>query len=352
MNVNELIQEILQSNSSNDYWTALGIFIGLFLVFKLFDSYLVYKLKNLTKKTKITWDDAAIDFLESIKWPFFAYLAFYLGTVYLTLPELLDQILWFILFVFLLFYISKGIIGITVHALERYKVKREKSGKGAGESMIGVMKFLAKLIIWTIALLMILSNLGINITPILAGAGVAGIAIGLALQSILGDLFSAFAIYFDKPLEEGDFIIVGDDMGVVKHIGIKTTRIQALGGQELVISNSELTSSRINNYKKMDKRRVVFSFGVEYNTTPAKLKKVKKIVEEIINKVDGADLDRVHFKDFGDSSLNFEVVYYVGTSDYNKYMDIQEEINLQIKEKVEKIGVGFAFPSITLYKGK
>ena len=247
---------------------------------------------------------------------------------------------------------AKGIIGVSDHALDRYKRKREKKGKNTGESMISVLKFLAKLIIWTVALLMILSNLGINITPLIAGAGVAGIALAFGVQAILNDLFSAFVIYFDKPLEEGDFIIVGEDMGVVKHIGIKTTRIQALGGQELVISNSELTSSRINNYKKMDKRRIVFSFGVEYSTSTEKLKKVKKVVEEIIKKMEGADLDRVHFKDFGDSSLNYEVVYYVGTSDYNKYMDVQEQINLQIKEKLEKIGVAFAFPSRTVYMAK
>lgn len=352
MGINELIQEILQNNSTNDYWTALLIFVGLFVVFKIFDSYLIYFFKKLSKKTKMTLDDAIFDFLESIKWPFFAYLAFYLGTAYLTLPEVIDKSLKFILLVFIIFYLAKGIIGVSDHALDRYKRKREKKGKNTGESMISVLKFLAKLIIWAVALLMILSNLGINITPLIAGAGVAGIALAFGVQAILNDLFSAFVIYFDKPLEEGDFIIVGEDMGVVKHIGIKTTRIQALGGQELVISNSELTSSRINNYKKMDKRRIVFSFGVEYGTSTEKLKKVKKVVEEIINKMEGADLDRVHFKDFGDSSLNYEVVYYVGTSDYNKYMDVQEQINLQIKEKLEKIGVAFAFPSRTVYMAK
>ncbi len=352
MGINELIQEILQNNSTNDYWTALLIFVGLFVVFKIFDSYLIYFFKKLSKKTKMTWDDAIFDFLESIKWPFFAYLAFYLGAAYLSLPEAIDKALKFILLVFIIFYLAKGIIGVSDHALDRYKKKREKKGKNTGESMISVLKFLAKLIIWTVALLMILSNLGINITPLIAGAGVAGIALAFGVQAILNDLFSAFVIYFDKPLEEGDFIIVGEDMGVVKHIGIKTTRIQALGGQELVISNSELTSSRINNYKKMDKRRIVFSFGVEYGTSTEKLKKVKKVVEEIINKMEGADLDRVHFKNFGDSSLNYEVVYYVGTSDYNKYMDVQEQINLQIKEKLEKIGVAFAFPSRTVYMAK
>jgi small-conductance mechanosensitive channel len=352
MTLSDLIQEILVNNTSNNYWAALAIFAGLFIIFKIFDSYLIYKLKHLAKKTKITWDDAAIDFLESVKWPFFAYLAFFIGATYLTLPGIIDKVIRYILLLFMVFYLSKGIINVAVHGLDRYKAHREKKGKGNGDSMINVLKFLAKLIIWITALLILLTQLGVNVTPVLAGAGIAGLAIGLALQGILGDLFAAFTIYFDKPLEEGDFIIVGKDMGVVKNIGIKTTRLQALGGQELVISNSELTSSRINNYKKMNKRRIVFNFGVEYNSTPAQLKKVKKVVEEIINKTEGADLDRVHFFKFGDSSLDFEVVYYVGTSDYNKYMDIQEYMNLQIKEKVEKLGVGFAFPSRTVYMSK
>jgi small-conductance mechanosensitive channel len=165
----------------------------------------------------------------------------------------------------------------------------------------------------------------------------------------LGDLFSAFTIYFDKPFEEGDFIIVGNDMGVIKQIGIKSTRIEALGGQELVMSNSELTSTRINNYKKMNKRRVVFSFGVEYKTKVEQLKKIKKIVTKIIEKESHATLDRVHFKEFADSSLNFEVVYYVDSSDYNIYMDTQEKINIEIKKQVEGMGVDFAFPSRTVY---
>ena len=187
---------------------------------------------------------------------------------------------------------------------------------------------------------------------LIAGLGIGGLAVGLALQGILGDLFSAFTIYFDKPFEEGDFIIIGNDMGTIKHIGIKSTRIQALGGQELVISNSELTSTRVNNYKKMDTRRVVFGFGLEYKTSVAKLEKIKKIVEGVVKKEKHSTLDRVHFKGFGDSSLDFEVVYYVDSNDYNIYMDVQEKINLGIKGLIEKEGVSFAFPSRTVYTKK
>jgi small-conductance mechanosensitive channel len=161
-------------------------------------------------------------------------------------------------------------------------------------------------------------------------------------------LFAAFIIYFDKPFKEDDFIIIGNDMGVVKEIGLKSTRIQALGGQELVMSNTELVNSRINNYKQMKKRRVVFGFGVKYDTGEAKLKKIKSIVTKIFKSVKDVDFDRVHFKEFGDFSLNYEVVYYVDKSDYNIYMDKQEEINMKIYSEFEKAGIDFAFPTQTI----
>jgi small-conductance mechanosensitive channel len=349
MIINNIIDFFVESNSLETYIFSAIVFLGLFLIFKFFDSYFVYVLKKVTKKTKTNWDDVIIDFLEGIHWPFYIYLSFYISTFLLVLPEILNKILGYLFFISIVFYISKGITNVFTQGLEEYKQKRKKYNKSTSESMIAVMKFISKLIIWTIALLMIISNFGINITPLIASLGIGGIAIGLALQNVLGDLFSAFAIYFDKPFEEGDFIIVGNDMGVVKNIGIKTTRIQALGGQELVISNSELTSTRINNYKKMNLRRILFNFGVEYGTSVDKLKKIKKVVEEIIKKEKHSRLDRVHFKEFGDSSLNFEVVYYIDSNDYNIYMDTQERINLKIKELLEKEGISFAFPSTSVY---
>lgn len=340
------------NNSENNFLVAALIFVGLFLVLKFFDSYVVRLLKHASKKTKNTWDDVIINFIDGINWPFYAFISFYIAFITLSLPEAFKSVLDFVLVLVIIFYVAKALINIIVHALDRYKALQLKKNKHASESMIGVLKIISKVIIWTLALLLFLSNLGIEITPLIASLGIGGIAIGLALQNVLGDLFSAFAIYFDKPFEEGDFIIIGEDMGVIKNIGIKSTRIQALGGQELVVSNSELTSTRINNYKKMQLRRVVFGFGVEYKTTPAQLKKIKKLVAEIITKTKRTKLDRVHFKGFGDSSLDFEVVYYIDSNDYNLYMDVQEKINLEIKEKVEKMGVDFAFPSRTIYLEK
>lgn len=346
------LQTIFWNNSVRDYLISLGIFAGIFIFFLLFKTGIINRLEKLAKKSKTTWDDLIIDFIKSIGWFFYLVISLYVAAQFLTLPELANKIFYYATIVLAVFYIAKGISKAIEHFVKIQVKKRGEKQKLENTSMMKVFGLLAKLIVWTIALLMILSNFGIEITPLVASLGIGGIAIALALQSILGDLFSAFVIYFDKPFKEGDFIIVGKDMGVVKHIGIKSTRIETLQGQELVVSNKELTSTRINNYKRMQKRRIQFNFGVEYSTTSKKLDKIKKIVKDIFDKVEEADLDRVHFKEFADSSLNYEVVYYVNTSNYNKYMDVQEEINLRIVKEFEKAKINFAFPSRTVYLRK
>jgi small-conductance mechanosensitive channel len=207
-------------------------------------------------------------------------------------------------------------------------------------------------LLWVFAALLILSNLGYDITALMAGLGIGGIAIALALQNVLEDIFSSLSIYFDKPFVVGDFIILGDDLGEVQKIGIKTTRIKHLQGQELVVSNKELTSTRIHNYGKMKKRRVVFDFGVVYDTPVKKLKKIPDIIKNVVESAGPTTFDRAHFKKFWESSLNFEVVYYITGSDYNAYMDIQESINLAIMEEFESMGVEFAYPTQTVYLNK
>ena len=215
-----------------------------------------------------------------------------------------------------------------------------------------ILNKIIKGVLWAVAVIIILSNFGYNVSALAAGLGIGGLAIAFAMQNILSDVFASFSIYFDKPFRIGDFIIVGDDLGTVKHIGIKTTRIQTLQGQELIISNKELTETRVNNYKKMERRRISFTFGVEYGTKLKQLKKISSIVKEILDKIKIADLDRVHFKQFGDFSLNFEVVYYVNKPDYLTYMDTQQEINFALKERFEKEGIVFAFPTQTIYLNK
>jgi len=187
---------------------------------------------------------------------------------------------------------------------------------------------------------------------VVAGLGIGGVAVALAAQAVLGDLFGYFVIFFDKPFEIGDFIIVGDKMGAVEQIGIKTTRLRAIGGEQLVFSNKDLTDSRVHNFKKMERRRVVFKLGVIYQTPSEKLKAIPQIVKSIIEKQNDATFDRGHFATYGDFSLDFEFVYYVTGADYTKYMDIQQAINMAIFETFEREKIEFAYPSQTLFVNK
>ena len=230
-----------------------------------------------------------------------------------------------------------------------YAQESVKRGKNVSNHILFILKKVIQLVVYSFAFLIILGVFQIDLSGVVVGLGVGGIAIALALQNILSDALSAFSIYFDRPFEIGDFIVIGDYAGTVNKIGIKSTRIQLLQGEELVISNKELTSTSVRNFKKLQRRRIVFDVKVTCDTSVKKLKKIPSIISDIINKVELAQLDRVHFREFGDFSLDFEAVYYISTGDYNKYMDIQQQINLGILEAFEKEKIEMAYPTQKIY---
>jgi small-conductance mechanosensitive channel len=209
--------------------------------------------------------------------------------------------------------------------------------------------FLMRLFVWTAVLLVLLDNLGVNVTTLIAGLGVGGVAVALAAQNILGDLFSSLSIVLDKPFVVGDFIIIGEYMGSVEHVGLKTTRLRSLSGEQLVFSNTDLLTSRIRNYGRMFERRVVSAFGVTYQTPAAKLRRIPAMIREIVEGEDKVRFDRAHFQALGESALMFEYVYYVLTADYNHYMNVQQNINLALFEQLAAEGVEFAYPTQTVF---
>ena len=215
--------------------------------------------------------------------------------------------------------------------------------------MLRNVTWVVQLMIWAATVLFIFDNLGINITAFVASLGIGGVAVALAAQSVLGDAFSSFAIFLDKPFQVGDFIIVGDLLGTVEQVGFKTTRIRSLGGEQLIFSNSDLTSSRIKNYKRMRERRVVFSLGVIYQTPLEKVKALPPMIKRVVDEHEHARFDRAHFKSFGDFALIYEVVYYVLRPDYNTYMDLQQSMNFRLMEEFEKAGPEFAYPTQQLF---
>jgi len=346
-----MLQDFLQQNYFNnrmsDYMISLVIFLAGIIIIRVFERFILIRLKRWSKKTDTKIDDLVLRIVEKKLMPILYIGIFYLSIQHLVIPPTLLKIINALGLVLLTVFAVRFLLTVIIYALEIFWEGREKdtSKKFAFKMIYTVIR----VVFWTIAVLIILDNLGFKISTLIAGLGIGGVAIALATQAILKDLFSYFIIFFDRPFEIGDFIIVGEYMGVVDHIGIKTTRLLSLGGEQIVFSNTDLTDSRVRNYKRMAKRRVVFKLGVLYQTTTQQLKEIPKIIEDIIKGTEDTIFDRAHFYSYGDFSLDFEIVYYVVGNDYNKYMDIQQEINLRIKEEFEKRGIEFAYPTQTIF---
>lgn len=240
-------------------------------------------------------------------------------------------------------WVSTALVAWLDH---RRKVTLQEDKAVAGS--IGIIRFVARLAVWAMVLLLTLDNLGVDITALVAGLGIGGIAVALALQNVLGDLLASLSIALDQPFVIGDFVIVGEHMGTVEYIGIKTTRLRSLSGEQIVMSNADLLSSRLRNYGRMYERRVTFTIGVTYDTPREALRRIAPALREIIESQDGTRFDRAHFAKYGAYSLDFDVVYYVLSADFGRYMDVQQAINFRIHEQFEALGVEFAYPTQTL----
>ena len=337
-------------NTLQNYLWCLFLFLAGVVVLILLEKLVIRRLRKITEKSETKIDDAIFRIAEKTIVPLLYLGAFYLAVKYLTLTPVIDKLVHSFVIIILAVQFTRLILGVVIYFLEEAWLKEE--GKVSGRKISKGIVTLTKIGVWGIAIIFILDNLGYNVSAVVAGLGISGIAVALAAQTILGDLFNYFVILFDRPFKSGDFIIVGDFLGVVEHIGIKTTRIKSLWGEEVVFSNSDLTGSRVKNYKKMERRRVMFKLGVIYQTTLEQIKKIPKIIRGLIEKVDDTIFDRAHFQGYGDFSLDIEVVYYVMGNDYNKYMDIQQQINFAIKEAFEKEGIEFAYPTQQLYMTK
>lgn len=227
---------------------------------------------------------------------------------------------------------------------------RIRAGEGkAVATSLGILRFGAQALIWSMVVLLTLDNVGVDITALIAGLGIGGVAVALALQNVLGDLFASLSIALDQPFVVGDFIATGEHLGTVDYIGIKSTRLRSLAGEQIVVPNSELLSKPVRNFKRMQERRVVFTVGIEYETPRAKLERVASEIRRIIEGTPDVRFDRSHFSGFGDSALEFETVYYVLSADFNRHMDLKQDIYLQICAAFERLGVSFAYPTQRLW---
>jgi small-conductance mechanosensitive channel len=237
---------------------------------------------------------------------------------------------------------------VVAFFIDRYRERQIRIDPGSATA-IGALSFVGRGLVWLLAVLLVLDNLGIDVTALVTGLGIGGLAVALALQNVLSDLFASLAIVLDKPFVVGDFLVVGDAMGSVEYVGLKTTRLRALSGEQIVLSNSDLLASRIRNYQRMSERRVVFQLGVTYDTPNAALAGIPAMVRDIVEGHPHTRFDRCHFKAYGASSLDFETVFYMLTSDYNAYMDVQQAINLEILARFRAEHIEFAFPTRTVF---
>ena len=329
------------------YLQAVSIFFIFYLALILVRILVEKSLKNAVKKTKLDFDDLIVNLLDSFGMSFYFIMSLSMAVQVLDVSSSADLWIKRIVFVAISFYVVKAVNTIMRYGFKKYSSCATRDSQDP--TALKVLDTFLEILIWILALLIVLQNFGYNISTLLGGLGIVGIAVAFGLQNVLEDIFSFFTLYFDKPFKIGDFVVVGKDSGTVKKIGIKSTRIKTLQGQQLVISNKELTGTRVNNYKKMKTRRVEFEFGVTYSTSSAKLEKIPAIVEGIIKKIDLVEHKRTNFKELGEFALVFQVVYLIEDASYEKFVDIRQEINLDLVKKFEKEKIEFAYPTSTVY---
>lgn len=345
----EFLETVILRNTVREWLFAATVALLIFVVLRVAVIALVRRVAKLAAKTETQWDDLIIGALKETKSLLFLVAAIYVGSVGLELDPRVSSTLETVAIIALLvqagIWVSAGVSAWIEHE------KEVRSEEDAAAAMgLNILKVAARLVVWSAVLLLALENVGVDVTALVAGLGVGGIAVALAAQNILSDLFASLSIIFDKPFVPGDFLNVGDFVGTVEEIGLKTTRVRALSGEQLVFANADLLGSRIRNYGRMYERRSVFEVGVTYQTPREKLERIPSVIREAIEAHgDRVRFDRSHLKAFGDSAIVFETVYFVLAPEYVEYMDIQQAVNLRIHERFEAGGIEFAYPTQTLF---
>jgi len=338
----------LLNNTLAEWVIAVLVLAGSLLVLYLVRYRLLRWLRNMTQANGSHTIATLIDIAVNTRFPFLLVLSVFAGSQLVDLPARFERILTAVTVTILI--IQAGLwANRALYLWINHYISSHAGDEGAVKTSTIVTGYISRLLLWSVVLLMLLDNLGFDITALIASMGIGGIAVALAAQNILGDIFSSLSIVVDKPFVIDDFIIVDDYMGTVEYIGLKTTRLRSLSGEQIIFANTDLLKSRVRNYKRMNERRIIFHFGVIYQTKPEQLESIPGWIREVIEARDKTRFDRAHFASYGDSSLDFEVVYYVLDRDYNLYMDIQQAINLELFRRLEREGIEFAYPTRTLY---
>jgi small-conductance mechanosensitive channel len=338
-------QKVAMNRTLQQWLVAVAATIIIAIALRLIRRIVAHHVAALAAKRPSDWLDAAGDLVRQTKGWFLLVLALCGGAAALLHPHYPKVLLTAVIVAIVLQGALWG--DAIVRSYLTRQVRRRAETDASGATTLVALSYVARLAVWTIAVLLVLANLGVDVTAMVAGLGIGGVAVALAIQNILGDLFASASIVLDKPFVLGDFIVVGDDMGTVEHIGLKTTRVRSLSGEQLVFANNDLLKSRIRNFKRMQERRVVFSVNVAYELSVEKLAAIPAMLREAVEAQASTRFERAHFKRYGDFALMYEVVYYVLSADYTLAMDIQQAINLAIFHRFAQEQISFAHPTQT-----
>jgi small-conductance mechanosensitive channel len=345
MHPDQFLDRILFDNSMRQWLTACAVTLASFFALLVIRFLLVGRLGAIAKRTTTEVDDVLVELVARTKPYFLAAAALVFGSHFLVLPPTLDR--YFDATFALVLLLQCGLWGagaVDLWIQRRADLKATRSDV-ASVTTIRALGIGGKLVLWVIVFITALDKFGVNVSTLVTGLGIGGVAIALAVQNVLGDLFAALSIVFDKPFDVGDSIAVDQMQGTVERIGLKTTRVRSVSGEQIIISNSELLKSRIRNYKRQLDRRVVFTTDITYDTAPETVARIPGMIREVVSTQQPVRFDRSHFTAYTDSALRIETVYYVLDADYSRYLDIQQTINLELLRRFNAEKIEFAFPT-------
>lgn len=347
--MDELTRSFL-GNEVRAWLIAAGIALLSFVVLRVLTRWSAKRLGDFAGTTRGYWDDVIASGLAATRSWLVVLMAAFLGSTALTTSDTVGQILQSVAAVALLLQAGLWVsAGLTTWVMARSEATIDDDP--AQVMTLNVIGIFLRLVIWSMVLLLALENLGIDVTALIAGLGIGGVAVALAAQNILGDLFASVSIALDKPFVLGDFVTVGDFQGTVESIGLKTTRMRSLSGEQVVFSNTDLLDSRLRNFGRMYQRRVLLEVGVTYQTPRELLSEIPEIIRDAVERRGGDDvrMDRSHLATYGDSAIEFEAVYHVLSPDYVLHMDIKQDVYLAIHAAFDERGIDFAYPTQTVF---
>lgn len=344
------LKKVFYNNTVSDYLYVVGGILVAWIVLQIVKKLLLIRIKRLTGRSKTNFDDVIISAFEKFVIPYAYFVINYTIINQLRLSAKANHYLEIAMTIVTIFFVVR-MINHAMHFSVQLYMRRHNEPDSRLFQLNGILNVI-KTIVWALGFLFFLDNLGYNVSTIIAGLGIGGIAVALAAQNILGDLFSYFVIFFDKPFEIGDFVVAGSESGTVEQIGIKTSRIRTLGGEELVMPNADLVKTPIHNFKRQEKRRVVFNVKVAYATPSNLLKDIPNDIKQVISTKENLLFDRAHLQALADYYINYEVVYNIPVADFNLYMDRHQQVCLDLIDVFRNKGIEFAIPTQQVFVEK